>query len=47
MFRLGARQFSTAVRRAAQTAAEMESRNQYGITVSKAQGVVKGLVGGE
>jgi hypothetical protein len=29
-----------------ETAAQMESHNPYGIKVSKAQGVVKGLVGG-
>lgn len=45
MFRFGARGFSTSVRRAAQTVAQMEAPNQYGIRVSKAQGVVKGLVG--
>ncbi|OBT46329.1 cysteine synthase [Pseudogymnoascus sp. WSF 3629] len=45
MYRLGVRRFTTSVRHAAQTAAQMEPKNQYGIQVSKAQGVVKGLVG--
>ncbi|OBT57748.1 cysteine synthase [Pseudogymnoascus sp. 24MN13] len=45
MYRLGVRRFTTSVRHAAQTAAQMEAKNQYGIQVSKAQGVVKGLVG--
>lgn len=45
MFRIGARRFATTARRAAQTAAQMEAPNQYGIGVSKAQGVVKGLTG--
>lgn len=47
MFRLGVRRFTTSVRLATQTAAQMEAPNQYGIRVSKAQGVVKGLVGGK
>jgi cysteine synthase A len=47
MYRLGVRRFTTSVRHAAQTAAQMEPKNQYGIQVSKAQGVVKGLVGGK
>lgn len=47
MYRLGVRRFTTSVRHAAQTAAQMEAKNQYGIQVSKAQGVVKGLVGGK
>ncbi|KFY46323.1 hypothetical protein V495_02548 [Pseudogymnoascus sp. VKM F-4514 (FW-929)] len=45
MYRLGVGRFTTSVRQAAQTAAQMESKNQYGVQVSKAQGVVKGLVG--
>ncbi|KAH8649638.1 cysteine synthase [Tricladium varicosporioides] len=45
MFRIGVRGFATSARRAAQTAAQMEAPNQYGIGVSKAQGVVKGLTG--
>ncbi|ELR02521.1 Cysteine synthase 1 [Pseudogymnoascus destructans] len=45
MYRLGVRRFTTSVRHAAQTAAQMEAKNQYGIQVSKAQGTVKGLVG--
>ena len=47
MFRLGTRTFATTARRAAQTIAEMEAPNSYGIGVSKAQGVVKGLTGGK
>ena len=50
MFRTGARRFATSARQlaaTAQTAAQMEAPNQYGIRVSKAQGVVKGLVGGK
>jgi hypothetical protein len=46
MFRLGVRSFATTVRRAAETVAQMEESIQYGIKVSKAQGVVKGLTGG-
>ncbi|PMD21635.1 cysteine synthase [Hyaloscypha hepaticicola] len=45
MFRLGVRTFATTARRAAETAAQMEAPNQYGIGVSKAQGIVKGLTG--
>lgn len=47
MFRIGVRRFSTTVWRAAETVAQMEGPNPYGIRVSKTQGVVKGLVGGE
>ena len=36
---------TTAVR-AAENVAQMEAPNQYGIGVSRAQGVVKGLTGG-
>lgn len=46
MFRLGIRSFATTARKAAETIAQMEGPNQYGIGVSKAQGVVKGLTGG-
>ena len=46
MFRLGVRRFTTTVARAAETATQMEAANQYGISVSKAQGYVKGLTGG-
>jgi cysteine synthase A len=46
MFRIGARRFATTAMRAAETAAQMEAPNQYGISVSKAHGVVKGLTGG-
>ena len=46
MIRTGIRRFATTARRAAETAVQMEASNQYGIGVSKAQGVVKGLTGG-
>lgn len=46
MFRLGVRRFATTAVRAAENVAQMEAPNQYGIGVSKAQGVVKGLTGG-
>ena len=46
MFRLGARTFATTARRAAETVAQMGGPNHYGIAVSKAQGIVKGLTGG-
>jgi hypothetical protein len=46
MFRLGVRTFTTTARRAAETVAQMEGPNAYGIGVSKAQGIVKGLTGG-
>lgn len=46
MFRLGARQFSTSVRRMAESIAQMEGPNPYGIKVSTVQGYVKGLTGG-
>lgn len=47
MFRTGARGLATTARRAVQTAAQMEAPNLYGVNVSKAQGVVKGLVEGK
>jgi hypothetical protein len=47
MSRVGVRRFSTTIRRFAETATQMEGPNQYNIKVSKAQGIVKGLVGGE
>ena len=47
MYRTALRRFSTAGRRAIESAAQMEAPNQYGIGVSKAQGVVKGLTGGD
>jgi hypothetical protein len=47
MYRIGARRFSTTVWRAAETVAQMERPNPYGIKVSTAQGIVKGLTGGE
>merc|ERR1712144_178033 len=45
MFRIGVRTFATTARRAVETAAHMEAANSYGIGVSKAQGIVKGLTG--
>ncbi|KAG4443953.1 Cysteine synthase 1 [Cadophora sp. M221] len=45
MFRLGVRTFATTARRAAESAAQTEAANSYGIGVSKAQGIVKGLTG--
>ena len=47
MYRLGVRRFATAARKAVETVAQMEGSNAYGVKVSTAQGVVKGLVGGE
>ncbi len=47
MYRLGIRRFATTARKAAEAAAQMEGLNPYGIKVSTAQGVVKGLVGGK
>lgn len=41
------RRFTTTACRAAETVSQMESGNQYGIQVSKAQGHVNGLVGGK
>jgi cysteine synthase A len=46
MFRLGVRTFATTAKRAGELAAQMEGPNAYGIGVSKAQGIVKGLTGG-
>ncbi|KAI9781343.1 MAG: Cysteine synthase 1 [Peltula sp. TS41687] len=43
MFRLGLRRFTSTACRTAETAAQMESSNQYGIALSRAQGVVDGL----
>ncbi|KKZ63862.1 cysteine synthase [[Emmonsia] crescens] len=45
MFRSSVRCFATTARRSAETIAQIESKNPYGIKVSKAQGVVKGLTG--
>ncbi|KAI9707736.1 MAG: Cysteine synthase 1 [Candelina mexicana] len=46
MFRLGIRRFATtAYRAAAESAQQVELANQYGIKVSKAQGVVDGFTG--
>ncbi len=47
MFKHGVRQFTRAAYRSAEILAQMEGPNQYGIQVSKAQGVVNGLVGGK
>ena len=47
MYRLGVRRFTTTAQKAAEAVAQMEGPNPYGIKVSTAQGVVKGLVGGE
>ena len=47
MLRVGLRRFSTTVRKAVETVAQMEGLNRYGIRVSEAQGTVKGLTGGE
>jgi cysteine synthase A len=47
MLRLGVRRFTTSAIRAAETASQIESANLYGIGVSKAQGIVKGLTGGK
>jgi cysteine synthase A len=47
MSRVVVRRFSTTIRRFTESAAQMEIPNQYGIMVSKAQGIVKGLVGGK
>ena len=46
MYRLGVRAFSTTVRKTAEAVAHMEGPNPYGVRLSAAQGVVKGLVGG-
>ncbi|KAB8292262.1 hypothetical protein EYC80_008004 [Monilinia laxa] len=45
MFRLGVRRFATTAKRAGIILDRMEAANPYGIKVSKAQGVVKGLAG--
>jgi hypothetical protein len=46
MFRQGVRRFTTTAFRAAETAAQMEARNAYGVKVSRAQGAVNGLTEG-
>ena len=46
MLRTSVRRFATTATRAAEALSQAESRNAYGIGVSKAQGVVKGLTGG-
>lgn len=43
MFRHNVRRFATTAYRAAETAAQMEARNAYGVKVSSSQGVVNGL----
>ncbi|KAK2733100.1 Cysteine synthase 1 [Myotisia sp. PD_48] len=45
MFRTGIRTFTSTVLRAAESMSHIEAKNQYGINLSKAQGVVKGLTG--
>ncbi|PBP27620.1 cysteine synthase [Diplocarpon rosae] len=45
MLRYGVRRFATTANRAAQTASQIEAANQFGIRVSTAQGIVKGLTG--
>ncbi|KAK0120356.1 Cysteine synthase 1 [Cadophora gregata] len=45
MFRLGVRTFTSTARRVADTAAQIEAADTYGISVSKAQGIVQGLTG--
>lgn len=47
MFRTGIRRFASTAYHAAEGIAQAEAKNQYGIGVSKAQGVVKGLTGGK
>lgn len=47
MFARSVRRFATTTYRAAETVSQMESGNQYGIQVSKAQGHVNGFVGGK
>jgi len=46
MFRQNVRRFATTAYRAAETLAQMEGPNPYGIQLAKAQGHVNGLVGG-
>lgn len=46
MFRQSIRRFTTTAHRAAETLAQMEGPNPYGIQLAKAQGHVNGLVGG-
>ncbi|KAI9846361.1 MAG: Cysteine synthase 1 [Sclerophora amabilis] len=45
MLRRGIRQFATTAYRGAETASQIEASNQYGVNVSRAQGIVTGLVG--
>ncbi len=46
MLRGAIRGFASTVSRAAETVAQMERPNQYGIAVSRAQGVVDSFTGG-
>lgn len=46
MFRHGLRRFTSTAYKAAETLAQMEGPNQYGIQVAKAQRAVNGFVGG-
>jgi cysteine synthase A len=46
MFRTGVKRIAATAIRAAESAAQMEQHNAYGINVSKAQGIVQGLTGG-
>ena len=47
MFTRGIRRFATTARQAAESLAQMDSTNPYGINVSKAQGIVNGFCGGK
>jgi hypothetical protein len=47
MLKLGIRGFATTARRAADTVTKIDALNQHGISVSKAQGVARGLTGGK
>jgi cysteine synthase A len=47
MYRLGVRRFATTAFRAVETIAQRDGPNRYGLDVSQAQGVVKGLTGGK
>jgi cysteine synthase A len=46
MFRHALKRFTTTAYKAAETLAQMEGPNQYGIQVAKAQRAVNGFVGG-
>lgn len=47
MFRFRARSFTTIACRAVEMAAQIKTPNMYGVSVSRTQGVVKGLTGGK